>query len=205
MPSGPQTAIWTRKEWQDKKAAEKPKVPSGVHPKVNVGELLDKFEKANKKSYELGAKAADDLIAGLKSYSAEAKKKYPNWAKRVDNSLVPMVGRYLEGFAKVGAATKKYPELYKKASLAAQSVGAEFIAWEKGGKKGEFVPSKAKPARQVFKEFSGVLEFAPVVSDKVKDVAVRNFATAVGALEAKWDEHSVQTILAVLPKLPPKL
>jgi hypothetical protein len=188
-----------------KKEQEKPKVPSGVHPKVNVGELLDKFHAANKKGFTPGAKAAVGLQGGLRSYITEAKKKYPKWAARVDDRLLSFVDDYVESYTQAIKHAKAYPASYKKANVTLMQAGAEHAQWVKGGKNGKFKPSNEKALNAAMMEFVGHLSVAPSVSDKVPMKLFTDFQQAVAhGTDTDWGAP-MDVALKLMPKLPPSL
>lgn len=203
MVQGPDTVIWTRKEWQQKKDSENPKVPSGLHPKVNIGDKLDKFHQANKQGYEKGAKAATELRAALVTYNTVAKQKHAKWSKRVDG-LLHHVDTYIQTFANAQRAQKTYPAAHKAAVAALAQIGAEHVQWEKAGSVGQFKPPSGQKARKTLSDFSQLLLFAPLFTDKVTTRAAANFATAVELAATDWGKV-IDGLLKMMPTLPATL
>lgn len=203
MVKGIETPIWTRKEWQTKRDAEK--VPSGA-TKANVGAALDKFHAANAKSMVDGGKAAKELQTALQTYKVGAAKKYPKWVARIDKVLVPLIDNYLESVQRLQAASKSYPGLHDKAMQETEKLGKEFMKWRAGGAKGTFKPSNPKPLVAALKQYSQVLYFAPQLTPKVTAKMCQAYAFTVDHVSTgAWSESNVEGLVKFMSQFPIKI
>ena len=203
MVAGIETPIWTRKEWQTKRDAEK--VPSGA-TKANIGAALDKFHKANAKSMVDGGKAAKELQTALQAYKLGAAKKYPKWVARIDKVLLPLVDTYLESLQKLQAAQKAYPALHDKAMQETEKLGKEFMQWQKAGGNGTFRPSNPKPLVALLNQYVQVLYFAPQLTPKVTAKMCQAYALTIEhASTGAWTESNVGGLVKFMSQFPTKI
>ena len=103
------------------------------------------------------------------------------------------------------ARVAEYPKAHKDAVHEMQTVGAEFIQWEKAGSKGAFKPSNGKRAEAALVELVNPLRAACYDTDKVKKAVGDRYDHVVQGIDAGWSKQKVEWILDTLSHLPATL
>jgi hypothetical protein len=160
--------IWDRKRWQKERDDKKYNVPKGAVSKVSIGDRLDKFHKANKKSVVDGAKAAAELKKDITTYKAGIKGKYQAFHDRIKNQLEYFVDIYIKEATVIVSAVPDYAKLREDASTKLLVFASEYVVWQKGGSQGQFAPSDKKGTMTALNEFLSCVQKMVYVSDKVK-------------------------------------
>ena len=127
--------VWSRDRWKNERDGAK--VPKGAVKGVSVGDELDKFDKAHKKSLDAGAKQANLLKSKLAKYASSIKAKHPEFAKTVSNRLIGQVDFYLKFVQDTAKARAWYPSELEKARSCWMRLEPEFKEWKSMGRQGE--------------------------------------------------------------------
>lgn len=194
------TRVWTRDQWQ--KERDKAGVPKGA-TKVNMGEAIGRFHKANAKGVREGVPAAQRLQKDIQTYKAGVRQKYKAWHDRVERMLEIDVNAYVADAAKLASAAHRYQALHTAATNEVRQLGAEFIHWRGAGARGTFRPSNEKAANTVLGQFVDVVRKMPYYTDKITKGEVRTFdKTVYAASGGAWSRPTVEGLMKQMASFP---
>jgi hypothetical protein len=199
------TNLWTRDQWQ--KARADTAKNGGVVPKgaarVSIGDGLDTFHKANKKSVADGIKAATALKKDIQVYKKAVKDKYPKWYTRVEKQVEYNLDAYLDDTSRLPTYVNAYKQRRNKAAEVMTQLGAEFIKWEKAGSNGKFKPTGEKPAVKALTDLVECVKKMPYYTDKITPGDAKKFdQTVYSASSGLWNKPTVDGLMKQVAELP---
>lgn len=207
MPEVYPARIWTRARWKEKRDDKKFAVGPNAVMSVNMGDLLDKFEAANKVSVVEGQKAALKLQKGMTKYLAGVKKKHKAWHDHIERFLGDALDSYLKDAQSILDAIPKYNTFRAAASEQVSEGMRQLLENEKSGNTGGFKPTNMKAAGKALSDLLTCAQRMVYVHDGVSKEVCKKLDRAVYAVDGagEWHKKMVMALVDQLNQLPVKI
>lgn len=205
MPEIYPTFVWTRAKWREER--DKKNVKTGAVSKVNMGELLEKFHKANQAGVVKGLEAAKKLKDGVTKYKAGIKTKSKELHDRIEKILEGNVDSYIKDVQGIVDAIPKYNKFRQAASEQVSEAYRQLLEHEKNGGGEGFKPTNQKAAGKALSDLLTCTQRMVYVHDGFEAANCKALDKLVYFIDGAghWPKTASQKLVDALNKLPPKI